>query len=184
MTRILCVDVDNTLGDYTNALRMFVWSCRDLHSYPCPDFLEYDCSTTPGWPFTGDGIEYRRWHELAVANGLYVREQPYAGAADVLTVLHDAGWRIIVSTSRRDDTRGSTRRWLEANDIPYDGVHYGDKLDIRFDVLIDDRPDTLARAMRLDGVRVLHPNHEYCVHAPGMGFDRWADVPRLLGVES
>lgn len=34
--RTICVDVDNTLGDYTGALRRFVYDHFDK-AYSCPD---------------------------------------------------------------------------------------------------------------------------------------------------
>ena len=43
-----------------------------------------------------------------VADGLYSREEPYEGAVEALNQLHDAGWNIIMATSRADDWRGES----------------------------------------------------------------------------
>lgn len=180
MERILCVDVDNTLGDYTGGLRDYVTACTPR--YACPDPIAYDFTLTPDWPFTGSMRNFLWWHKRAVAAGLYRRETPYPHAAETLTRLHDNGWRIIVSTARRDDPDGQTARWLRNNDIPYDGLHYGDKLDIRFDLLIDDRPDTLERAARETDAIILHPDHAYCKDAPGLTFHDWDEIPGLIGM--
>lgn len=100
--RTICVDVDNTLGDYTGALRRFVYDHFDK-AYPCPDPKEYDFSRCPGWPFTGKPDTFRKIHSKAVDNGLYELEEAYPHAAEALQRLHDAGWRIVIATARKDD---------------------------------------------------------------------------------
>lgn len=94
--------------------------------------------------------------------------------------LHDAGWNIIMATSRADDWRGESQRWLHRNGFQFDGYYNGDKTLLTPDVLIDDRPVTLE-AMTAKGVTVLHPDHAYCTAAPGRMFHRWAAVPPILG---
>ena len=116
----------------------------------------------------------------AVADGLYSREEPYEGAAEALNQLHDAGWNVIMATSRADDWRGESQRWLHRNGFQFDGYYNGDKTLLTPDVLIDDRPVTLE-AMTAKGVTVLHPDHAYCTAAPGRMFHRWAAVPLILG---
>ena len=94
--------------------------------------------------------------------------------------LHDAGWNVIMATSRADDWRGESQRWLHRNGFRFDGYYNGDKTLLTPDVLIDDRPVTLE-AMAAKGVTVLHPGHRYCRDAPGRVFRRWAAVPLILG---
>lgn len=115
-----------------------------------------------------------------IADGLYSREEPYGGAAEALNQLHDAGWNVIMATSRADDWRGESQRWLHRNGFQFDGYYNGDKTLLTPDVLIDDRPVTLE-AMAAKGVTVLHPDHAYCTAAPGRMFHRWAAVPLILG---
>ena len=177
MSRILCVDVDNTLGDYTAALRALM--CAERPDLPCPDPVFYDFSLTPGWPFSGSTRAFLDAHRRAVDSGLYPGEPVMDGARDALGELHAAGWRIVVSTARRDDPGDQTRRWLDTNAIPYDALHFGDKTDIAAQALIDDHPDALL-AVHGRGVPVFHPDHPYCAHSPGVPFRRWADVPRLF----
>ena len=173
--RTICVDVDNTLGDYTGALRRFVYDHFDK-AYPCPDPKEYDFSRCPGWPFTGKPDTFRKIHSKAVDNGLYELEEAYPHAAEALQRLHDAGWRIVIATARKDDG-GALPVWLADNHIPYDGIHYGDKLDVRASVLIDDHPD-IIRAGVAAGLHVFKPAHEYCQWGGGNIFRDWMDVPR------
>lgn len=175
MSRVICVDVDNTLADYTGGLRDYVHS-RYGDEYPCPAPIAYDFHKTPGWPFSGSPTEFLQWHKDAVDHGLYFDETPYEGAAEALTTLRDHGWRIIVATARVDDYDGDTRRWLDRHGIPYDGLFYGDKLDVNFDILVDDRPATLTRAVA-DGRDAIRFDHAYNRDITGCTvIHRWNDA--------
>lgn len=181
MAKTIMVDIDNTIADYTNGLRDYIRECgRDEDECPCPELTAYDFTLAVGWPFSGDPKAFTWWHTRAVADGLYSREEPIEGAAGALNQLHDAGWNIIMATSRADDWRGESQRWLHRNGFQFDGYYNGDKTLLTPDVLIDDRPVTLE-AMTAKGVTVLHPGHRYCRDAPGRMFHRWAAVPLILG---
>lgn len=173
----VCVDVDNVLADYTDGLRRYVRErCGD--AYPCPDPVEYDFSLTGGWPFTGSPESYLDWHRLAVSHGLYAGLDPLPGAGRNVTRLRDAGYRIVVSTTRGDDG-DATRQWLDRHGIPYDALHHGEKTDVRFDVLIDDRPATLNACERLPGL-LLRPDVAYCMGAPGVAYRSWDEAARII----
>lgn len=181
MTKTIMVDIDNTIADYTHGLRDYIRECgHDMDECPCPEPTAYDFTLTGGWPFSGDPKAFTWWHTRATADGLYSREEPYGGAAEALNQLHDAGWNVIMATSRADDWRGESQRWLHRNGFQFDGYYNGDKTLLTPDVLIDDRPVTLE-AMAAKGVTVLHPGHRYCRDAPGRMFHRWAAVPLILG---
>ena len=86
-----------------------------------------------------------------------------------------------MATSRADDWRGESQRWLHRNGFRFDGYYNGDKTLLTPDVLIDDRPVTLE-AMAAKGVTVLHPPATGTAgDAPGRVFRRWAAVPLILG---
>lgn len=177
----IMIDIDNTLGDYTRALRDYVRECgRSEDKYPCPDPIAYGFDRTRGWPFTGEPDGFRWWHKRAVAAGLYAREEPYRGAGAALELLRHMGWRLIIATSRGDDRRGETIRWLSKHDITHDGLYMGDKTLLTPNVIIDDDPHILA-VMHDRGVRAWHPGHAYCKDAPGETFAYWASVPMMLG---
>ena len=180
MTRpTVCIDVDNVLADYTGGLRRFVQGTAGPDAYPCPDPVAYDFSLTDGWPFSGSPESFLAWHRLAVSHGLYARLDPLPGAAEAIARLRDAGHRIVVSTTRGDDGN-TTRKWLDRHGIPYDALHHGAKSDIRFDVLIDDRPATLRDCERPPAL-LLHPDTAYCADAPGVAYRSWDEVPGLIG---
>lgn len=175
---LVCVDVDNVLADYTEGLRRFVRRTAGPDAYPCPDPVEYDFSLTGGWPFSGSPQSFLAWHRLAVSHGLYAGLDPLPGAAEAVTRLRDAGYRIAVSTTRGDDG-DETRIWLDRHGIPYDTLHHGAKTDVRFDVLIDDRPATLRTCERLPGL-LLHPDAAYCTGAPGITYQSWDEAARII----
>lgn len=180
MPKTIMVDIDNTIADYTNGLRDYIRECgHGEDECPCPEPTAYDFTLTGGWPFSGDPKAFTWWHTRATADGLYSREEPYEGAAEALNQLHDAGWNIIMATSRADDWRGESQRWLHRNGFQFDGYYNGDKTLLTPDVLIDDRPVTLE-AMAAKGVTAIHPDHAYCKTAPGRMFRRWAAVPLIL----
>nr|WP_240542329.1 2-C-methyl-D-erythritol 4-phosphate cytidylyltransferase [Bifidobacterium felsineum] len=176
------VDIDNTLADYTDALRDYIHETMDPDDYPCPDPVEYDMTLTDGWPFTGRPADYRWWHKRAVADGLYSKEQPYPHAVDTLKRLHDDGWWILIATSRRDDMRGDTIRWLNNNRIPHDGLYMGDKTLIQASVTLEDNPTTIRRLTDL-GRYVIHPDHKYCRDEKYDSYHDWNQLPNLLEEE-
>lgn len=121
MAKTIMVDIDNTIADYTNGLRDYIRECgRGEDECPCPEPTAYDFTLTGGWPFSGDPKAFTWWHTRAVADGLYSREEPYEGAVGALNQLHDAGWNIIMATSRADDWRGESQRWLHRNGFQFD----------------------------------------------------------------
>lgn len=107
--------------------------------------------------------------------------QPYRLMPEVIRQLHRDGYRIIISTTRKDDMTKQSERWLNANSIPFDGLHYGDKQDINCDILIDDNPHTLM-TMRATQANILclHPNHLYCRTAPDYSYEKPTDIPELI----
>lgn len=174
---LVCIDLDNTLCDYTGALRTFVKRHSDL-DYPCPDPQEYDFGRLAGWPWK-DEAGYRRIHQAAVSQGLYLQERPYKGAVDAVNELRNMGCVPIIVTSRNDDY-GDTKRWLDGWKIPYTSILHGDKTMIDADLWIEDDPRTLRRLGDL-GKRTLRPLHAYCANRlPGLTFREWREVPNLL----
>jgi len=62
--------------------------------------------------------------------------KPLPGARDSLNALRNAGHKIVVYTARTWSELEVTKKWLEDNEIPYDGIHMGKPVADRF---IDDR---------------------------------------------
>lgn len=55
--KTIVIDIDNTIADYTGALRAYVRESGN--TMPCPDPTAYDFSETPFWPFSGSHEDFR-----------------------------------------------------------------------------------------------------------------------------
>jgi uncharacterized protein len=96
--------------------------------------------------------------------------QPYPGAVETVRAWHDAGHFIQVSSQRPLECHTATKEWLTSIGLPFDDVDFsGDKVSRcaakGIDVLIDDSPLNLSRAMDLGitPAAIVHPwNREFC----------------------
>jgi uncharacterized protein len=96
--------------------------------------------------------------------------EPYPGAVEVIRGWHEAGHFIHITSHRADTAREATARWLERIGLPYDELYCSfDKVarceQIGIDVLIDDSPKNLARAVDagITGATIVHPwNRDLC----------------------
>ena len=96
--------------------------------------------------------------------------QPYPGAVKTVRAWHEAGHFIQIASHRDAATRAATERWLAQIGVPYDELScshdkVGHCVDAGIDLLIDDSPDSLARAIE-HGILVAtiaHPwNRDLC----------------------
>jgi uncharacterized protein len=98
------------------------------------------------------------------------RAQPYAHAVETVNAWKDAGHFIQVTSHRAQTCHPATKRWLDDIGLRYDELHCSyDKLarclELGIDLLIDDSPDTLARAGEhgLHAATLAHPwNRDLC----------------------
>jgi uncharacterized HAD superfamily protein len=96
--------------------------------------------------------------------------QPYPGAVETVRAWHDAGHFIHITSHRAESCHGATAEWLERIGLPYDELYCSwDKVtrcrEIGIDVLIDDSPVNLQRALDegLTVASLAHPwNRELC----------------------
>ena len=114
---IIAIDLDNTICNYTQALRDWCHQHMDA-SLPCPDPTVYDFNQTPGWPWDGTTLTFQNIHEQAVNDDLYLTEQPYPHALETLRQLTNTGHQIVIATSRNDDGTDSIE-WLEDHHVLY-----------------------------------------------------------------
>lgn len=145
--RILGVDVDNVLADYTAGLRRVVaeGTGRDPATLPDP--------TTWGayeeWGLNHD--TFPTWHRRAVVDHRLFREaDPIPGGAEALRRLSEDGVRIRIVTHRlyvsgtHEVAAGDTVEWLDRHEIPYwDLCFVARKGDVGCDVYIDDAPHNI-----------------------------------------
>lgn len=156
--RILGVDIDNVLADYTAGLRRVVAARtgRDPDELHDPTFW----GSYEEWGL--DDRTFPRWHRRAVVDERMFRDlDPMPGAAAVLHRLSEDGVRIRIVTHRlylsgtHSIAASDTVEWLEANDIPYwDLCMIARKGDVGCDVYVDDAPHNV-RHLRERGHRTI-----------------------------
>jgi FMN phosphatase YigB (HAD superfamily) len=140
----LAIDIDSTLHPYWDQLaeiaqrrfgvalpyeQQFTWAIPDLE----PEQLKACVQET-----------HSPEHVLAA--------EPYPGAVETIQRWHDQGHFIHITSHRATDAHPHTSEWLDQIGLPHDELYCSyDKiarcLEIGIDVLIDDSPETLARAV-------------------------------------
>lgn len=103
------------------------------------------------------------------------KSQPYAGAVDTINRWHEAGHFIHITTHRTPDAHEPTARWLEHHGLAYDELYCSDDkvarcVEIGIDLLIDDSPDNLRRAVDsgIAAATILHPWNRDVVEEEGI----------------
>lgn len=145
--RILGVDVDNVLADYTDAFRQVVaaGTGRDPEDLPVPTTW----SAYEEWGL--NDRTFNQWHRRAVVDERILRDaDPIPGGAEALRNLSEAGVRIRIVTHRlylsgtHALVASDTVEWLEEHGIPYwDLCFVARKGDVGCDVYIDDAPHNI-----------------------------------------
>jgi uncharacterized protein len=116
------------------------------------------------------------------------RAKPYPGAVEAVARWKAAGHFIHVTSHRTTGAHAATERWLEAIGLPYDEVYCSyDKIarcrEIGIDVLIDDSPVNLERALDAEIVAatLVHPWNRELVETEDVVAGRdWPELERLL----
>ena len=114
--------------------------------------------------------------------------EPYPGAVATVKSWHEAGHFIHITSHRAVEAHGATAQWLERIGRPYHELYCSsDKVtrceEIGIDLLIDDSPETLRRAIDA-GITVAtleHPwNRELCETEDVICGKDWAELARNL----
>jgi uncharacterized protein len=114
--------------------------------------------------------------------------EPYPGAVETVRAWHEAGHFIHITSHRVDTARGATARWLDRIGLPHDELYCSfDKVarceEIGIDVLIDDSPKNLMRAVDagIIGATILHPwNRELCEEEDLVCAEDWPGLAREM----
>ncbi len=114
--------------------------------------------------------------------------EPYPGAVEAVRRWHEQGHWIHVTSHRAAESHDATARWLERIGLPYDDLHCSyDKVaravDLGIDVLIDDSPVNLRRAID-EGIRaatIVHPwNRDLIEEEDVVAAEDWPELERKL----
>ncbi len=183
---VLACDVDSTVWDTGACVRAATFEVTGEMPDPATIFTWTHVLDTYGEPATTSIFD-------RVFDPVRIRErEPYPGAPGVLRALQkDPGVRIhFVTRNDPGIVSAYLETWLKENFGPEVGltVTTGDKLGILRDLgafgLVDDRPETLARAADagLWAATKLQPwNRDLVAEKPDVhGFSDWHEVPSLI----
>jgi len=158
----IAIDIDSTLHHYWDVLSA---SARRRFGVDLPYDEQLD------W-----GITRLKPHQLAVViedthgDDAILAGRPYPGAVEAVRAWHEAGHFIHIPSHRDVCTLEATKRWLDAIGLPHDELYCSwDKVarcrEIGIDVLIDDSPQNIARALEagIIAATIQHPwNRDVC----------------------
>ena len=122
------------------------------------------------------------------AEDAVLEAEPYPGAVEAIARWKQVGHFIHITSHRSTDAHGATTRWLEREGVPFDELYCSwDKIarcrEIGIDLLIDDSPVTLQRAIDA-GIRaatILHPwNRELVEEEDVVAAGDWPSLEREL----
>jgi uncharacterized HAD superfamily protein len=176
----IAIDIDSTLHHYWDQLAAFA---RKRFGVDLP----YENQVT--WQ-----IERLKPEQIAACvRWTHESEQiqaatPYPGAVEALARWHDAGHFIHITSHRDTGAHDATTAWLDAHDVPYDELYCSyDKVskcvEIGIDVLIDDSPVNLQRALDqgIAAATIAHPwNRELCETEDVICAEDWPALERAL----
>jgi hypothetical protein len=145
MKKTAIIDIDNTLWQFCDA---FYLELKKINAnFPTPD----------KWSVFNFYEDYCTDEEFfAAISAVHNKQdsdqyQPYPEARPFLSSLREQGFDIIIASHRKSDTRPQTERWLARHELPYDELNLSfDKTALfdRADVLVDDSPQTLDKAVK------------------------------------
>jgi uncharacterized protein len=110
--------------------------------------------------------------------------EPYPDAVATVRAWHEAGHFIQITSHREAASREVTAQWLDRIGLPYDELYCSDDkishaVEIGIDVLIDDSPENLERAIDagITAATILHPwNRELCETEDVIAGENWAEL--------
>jgi hypothetical protein len=176
----IAIDIDSTLHHYWDVL-------SEISRRRFGVELPYEEQLT--W-----GITRLRPEQLAVcveethSEEVILRGRPYPDAVDVVRRWHDQGHFIHVTSHREARAHDATQRWLAHIDLPHDELYCSfDKVsrcvEIDIDILIDDSPLNLTRALQegIVAATIRHPwNEDVCEEEDVLAAVDWLDLERKL----
>jgi len=114
--------------------------------------------------------------------------EPYPAAVETVNAWFDAGHFIHITSHRADDCVAATARWLERIGLRHHELYCSyDKVsrcvEIGIDVLVDDSPVNLARALErgIVAATIVHPwNRDLCEEEDVVCGRDWEELARRL----
>jgi hypothetical protein len=160
----LAIDIDSTLHPYWDQLAAIA---RERFGVELP----YDTQDT--WEIDRLQPEQLRACVVETHSPEHVlAAEPYPGAVEAIARWHDQGHFIHITSHRAADAHPHTSEWLANIGLPHDDLYCStDKIarcvELGIDVLIDDSPDNLARALGA-GMTAATIDHPWNRDVPGV----------------
>jgi uncharacterized HAD superfamily protein len=176
----IAIDIDSTLHHYWDVLSEAAQRRFGID-------LPYDEQHT--W-----GITRLRDEQLAVCiaethtDSAIAAGRPYPGAVETVNRWHDAGHYIHITSHRAEGCHRATGEWLERIGLRYHDLHCSyDKVarcvELEIDVLIDDSPVNIARALErgIVAATITHPwNRDVVEEEDVVAAEDWAQLAERL----
>jgi hypothetical protein len=173
----LAIDIDSTLHPYWDQLAEIALRRFGVE-------LPYESQCT--WAI--DGLEPEQLKACVQETHSPERvlaAEPYPGAVETIQRWHEQGHFIHITSHRAVDAHPHTSEWLDRIGLPHDELYCSDDkitrcLEIGIDVLIDDSPDTLVRAVEA-GITAATLEHPWNRDVPNViGAPDWPTLARRL----
>lgn len=183
----ICIDIDNVIARTDEVLREVIRKCsKDRVDLGYEDVVCFDywlCRDSAGRRFNKD--EWKEIHRTFILNDL-TRIVPMQNVQAYLERLMQR-FEIHLATSRPEEGREDTLRWLREHHIPYHHLHFvrnGEKhlIPHDFDIALDDDRGQ-AYAFFAKGVRVFlmaHPWNNISPYSPLNRVTSWNGLCRTL----
>lgn len=176
----IAIDIDSTLHHYWDQLARAAKRRFGLD-------LPYEDQVTWSVPLLRPGQLHALIAETHCESNV-LAARPYPQAVETVRAWHEAGHFIHVTSHRAEEAHDCTARWLEAIDLPYDELYCSfDKItrcrEIGIDVLVDDSPVNLARAIDagIVAATLRHPwNRDLCEEDDVVCADDWPGLAAAL----
>lgn len=169
----IAIDIDSTLHHYWDVLSD---TAQRRFGIDLPYEEQLDWGTTRLREEQFQLCVEETHSEAAILKG-----RPYPGAVDAVNAWHRDGHFIHITSHRRDECHGPTERWLKKIGLEYDELYCSfDKVgrcrDLEIDMLIDDAPENLLRALDhgIIAVTIAHPwNRDVCEDEDVISAPNW-----------
>jgi uncharacterized HAD superfamily protein len=176
----IAIDIDSTLHHYWDVLSD---AARRRFGIELPYEEQFDWGVTRLKP---------KQLEVCIAethsDEVILKGRPYPGAVEAVRRWHDQGHFIHITTHRQSDCHEATAAWLNRIGLPFDELYCSfDKVarctEIEIDVLIDDSPSNIERALAAGIVvaTLRHPwNSDVCDVEDVVSADDWPQLEDAL----
>jgi uncharacterized protein len=176
----LAIDIDSTLHPYWDQLAEIAWRRYGVD-------LPYERQYT--WAIDGlQPEQLKACVDETHSPERVLAAEPYPGAVETIQRWHEQGHFIHITSHRAEQCHRATARWLADIGLQYDELYCSyDKIgrarEIGIDVLIDDSPVNIARALEANiaAATIRHPwNADVCEEEDVICADDWPELERRL----